>query len=157
MIGLLQNRPGFLLRRAHQLSVALFEQHCKDFNLTPAQYGVLYVVSASVCIDQTGLSRALGLDKVTTLHVVRGLEARGLLVRRPSKEDARRLDIVLSEAGHRVLRDAMPMAKQSSDKLLQPLSPPQQAELLYLLDLLCRGLESEARAPLTRSDDAEKF
>ena len=32
-------RPGFLLRRAHQISSAVFEDACKGLALTPAQFG----------------------------------------------------------------------------------------------------------------------
>ncbi|MCB2037617.1 MAG: MarR family transcriptional regulator, partial [Ottowia sp.] len=44
-LDMLYQRPGFLLRRAHQLSVALFDLHCGALNLTPPQYGVLTVLS----------------------------------------------------------------------------------------------------------------
>jgi hypothetical protein len=37
-------RPGFLLRRAHQISAAVFEDACRDLGLTPAQFGVLTVL-----------------------------------------------------------------------------------------------------------------
>ena len=37
-------RPGFLLRRAHQISTAIFERSCAHLGLTPAQYGVLSVL-----------------------------------------------------------------------------------------------------------------
>ena len=39
--------------------------------------------------DQAGLARGLGLDKVTVLHVVRGLETRGWLTRQASVKDRR--------------------------------------------------------------------
>src|SRR5690606_5889508 len=91
----LQQRPGFLLRRAHQISVAIFEKECAAVELTPAQYGVLNVLGNSSGIDQSRLSRALGLDRVTVLRVAKGLEARGLISRQPSPEDARRLSLAL--------------------------------------------------------------
>ena len=87
----LYRRPGFLLRRAHQISVAIFEGAWHDNPLTPAQYGVLTVVSHAKGIDQSSLSRALGFDRVTTLHIVRLLTQRGLLVREPCNRDSRRL------------------------------------------------------------------
>ena len=32
-------RPGFLLRRAHQISASVFEDECRSVGLTPAQFG----------------------------------------------------------------------------------------------------------------------
>ena len=44
-------RPGFLLRRAHQISAAVFEDECKSVGLTPAQFGVLTVLHSSPGLD----------------------------------------------------------------------------------------------------------
>ena len=82
-------RPGFLLRRAHQISAAVFEDACKDLGLTPAQFGVLTVLQAHPGMGQSSLARALGFDKVTVLRVLRGLEARGLVARVPAEDNKR--------------------------------------------------------------------
>jgi len=34
-------RPGFLLKRCHQVSMAIFLDECSEFNLTQSQYGCL--------------------------------------------------------------------------------------------------------------------
>ena len=70
-------RPGFLLRRVHQISAAVFEDECRAVGLTPAQFGVMTVLRATPGLDQSSLARALGFDKVTVLRVLRGLESRG--------------------------------------------------------------------------------
>ena len=150
MLGEIQRRPGFLLRRAHQISVALFEQNCKELNLTPAQYGVLCIAKEVSPVDQATLSRYLGLDKVTILHVVRALLGRGLLSRNPSLTDARKLDITLTPEGEALLEQGASMAEQASRQLLTPLTPAQSAEFLNLLDTICAELEHVARAPLDR-------
>lgn len=151
MISKLQNRPGFLLRRAHQISVALFELNCKDLSLTPAQYGILYTIAQTSPVDQTALSRYLGFDKVTTLHVVRSLRSRGLVSRRQSTTDGRKFELELTTEGKKLLNAALPLATKTSAQLLLPLSPEQQETLLSLLNTICIELEDFARAPLTRS------
>ncbi|OXR47964.1 MarR family transcriptional regulator [Pusillimonas sp. T2] len=150
MLEKLYGRPGFLLRRAHQISVALFEHSCKELSLTPAQFGVLYVVNRVSPIDQATLSRCLGFDKVTTLHVVRVLENRGLLSRSQSIKDARKLDIELTSDGQAIFEKAMPLAVQAATQLLKPLTPDQQEVFLELLGVICSDLEGFARAPLDR-------
>ena len=61
-------RPGFLLRRAHQISAAIFENACTPIGLTQAQYGALTVLASEPHIDQSRLARALAFDKVTVLR-----------------------------------------------------------------------------------------
>jgi MarR family transcriptional regulator, lower aerobic nicotinate degradation pathway regulator len=139
-------RPGFLLRRAHQISAAVFEDECKSVALTPAQFGVLTVLRASPGLDQSSLARALGFDKVTMLRVLRGLEARGLVARAPAPANRRNLSISLSTAGEELLVAAEQPAEQAYRRLMAPLTAAQQAQLVELLQLLTDGLESHARA-----------
>ena len=96
-------RPGFLLRRAHQISTAVFEDECRTVGLTPAQFGVLTVLQASPGLDQSSLARALGFDKVTVLRVLRGLEARGLAHRTRAVDNKRSLSVALSPDGEKLM------------------------------------------------------
>ena len=139
-------RPGFLLRRAHQISAAVFEDECRSVGLTPAQFGVLSVLRASPGLDQSSLARALGFDKVTVLRVLRGLETRGLIAREPAPASRRNLAISLSEAGLELLKQAQDPAERAYNRLMAPLDAAQQAQLVDLLQVLTAGLEGEARA-----------
>ena len=143
----LYRRPGFLLRRAHQLSVGLFEQECQALKLTPPQFGILHMLMHSDAMDQARLARGLGLDKVTVLHVVRGLEARGWLTRQASVTDRRKWALTLSEEGKSVYLQAQALAHQASEQLLSPLNTEEQQQLTLLLEKLCQGLEAKARTP----------
>jgi DNA-binding MarR family transcriptional regulator len=139
-------RPGFLLRRAHQISAAVFEDECRSVGLTPAQFGVLSVLRASPGLDQSSLARALGFDKVTVLRVLRGLEKRGLIARVPAPTSRRNLSISLSETGLVLLKTAQDPAERAYSRLMAPLDKKQQAQLVELLQVLTAGLEGEARA-----------
>lgn len=139
-------RPGFLLRRAHQISAAVFEDECRSLQLTPAQFGVLTVLQAHPGLGQSSLARALGFDKVTVLRVLRGLEARGFVERGPAQESRRNVSVSLTPEGETVLRQAQKPAERAYKRLMAPLNPAQQEQLLELLQLLTGGLEDEARA-----------
>ncbi len=155
-VSRLYARPGFLLRRAHQISVAIFESECAEIGLTPAQYGTLTVLRSMPGIDQTRLARAQGFDKVTMLRVLRGLEARGLVARAAARDNRRNLSIVLSvKARACSIRRGRPV-ERAYKRLMAPLSEAQQAQLLKLLNLLTRGLEHEARAPFVAEAAAER-
>ena len=139
-------RPGFLLRRAHQISAAVFEDECRSVGLTPAQFGVLSVLSANPGIDQSTVSRALGFDKVTVLRVLRGLETRGLILRAPASLNRRNLSISLSTAGLDLIKQAQEPTERAYNRMMGPLSQAQQTQLIDLLQLLTSGLEDQARA-----------
>lgn len=151
-------RPGFLLRRAHQISTAVFEDECKSLALTPAQFGVLSVLHASPGLDQSSLGRALGFDKVTVMRVMRGLEARGLIVRVYAPTNRRNLSISLSDTGLALLTKTKEPAEQAYNRLMAPLNHEQREQLIFLLQQLTTGLEGEARAafvPHTQSNKAD--
>jgi DNA-binding MarR family transcriptional regulator len=138
-------RPGFLLRRAHQISAAVFEDECRELQLTPAQFGVLTVVRAHPGLGQSSLARALGFDKVTVLRVLRGLETRGLVARQ-SAAGKRNVSVALTPEGENLLAQAQKPAERAYRRLLAPLDRQQQEQLLSLLQLLTGELEEEARA-----------
>ncbi|NMG35657.1 PIN domain-containing protein [Azoarcus sp. TTM-91] len=142
-------RPGFLLRRAHQISVAIFENACADIALTPAQFSVLTALHARPGYDQTSVGRALGMDKVTISHLLRGLEARGLVLRAATEQSRRGLAISLTEAGSALLDQAEPRVERAYRRLLSPLDKSQQKQLLALLHTLNTGLEPLARTTFT--------
>jgi DNA-binding MarR family transcriptional regulator len=138
-------RPGFLLRRAHQISAAVFEDECRALQLTPAQFGVLTVLGAHPGLGQSSLARALGFDKVTVLRVLRGLEARGLVSRLPDGS-RRNVAVSLTEAGLTLLQQAGAPAERAYRRLMGPLDRAQQQQLIGLLQLLTGELEDHARA-----------
>jgi len=139
-------RPGFLLRRAHQISAAVFEDECRELALTPAQFGVLTVLKAHPGLGQSDLARALGFDKVTVLRVLRGLQARGLVTREPAAGNKRNVSVALTADGHSMLARAQKPAEKAYRRLLAPLDKAQQVQLVALLQLLTGELEDDARA-----------
>lgn len=156
----LYSRPGFLLRRAHQISAAVFEDECRSVALTPAQFGVLCVLHAHPKLDQSTLARSLGFDKVTMLRVMRGLETRGLIKRSYTRENRRNLSISLSETGLALLKQTQEPAERAYSRLMSPLNKEQQCQLVELLKLLTTGLEGEARAafvpPTQETDEPDR-
>lgn len=157
MLSDLYQRPGFLLRRTHQISAAVFETACAQVGLTAAQYGVLTVLAVEPGLDQTRLARALAFDKVTVMRVLKGLEERRLVLRERSTVSRRQMTVSLTPLGKEVLEAAREPAERAYQRLLSPLSPAQRRQLIELLQTLTEGLADDARAPfvpLQSSPDA---
>ena len=81
--------PGYLLRRCHQIAVAIFLEECRDFDLTPLQYVTLAALDRFGSMDQVTLGGVTALDRTTILGVLRKLEERALITRTTSDKDKR--------------------------------------------------------------------
>ena len=139
-------RPGFLLRRAHQISASIFESACANVDLTQAQYGALTVLASAPGIDQSRLARGLAFDKVTVLRVLRGLEERGLVTRAMSPTNRRQMVVHLTPAGKRLLKQAEKPVQEAYARLMAPLAARERQAFIQLLQAMTDGLHTEARA-----------
>ena len=142
-------RPGFLLRRAHQIAVGIFVEECALYKLTPPQHSTLIVVGHCPGIDQAALARAVGFDRATIGHVVGGLEARGLLKRQNSNTDRRRKTLVLTAQGRALMRRAAVAIERTSERLLAPLRPENRRTFVAFLLQLAGTLNESSRSPVT--------
>jgi DNA-binding MarR family transcriptional regulator len=144
-LHLLYDRPGFLLRRAHQISISIFEQECQGIKLTPVQYGILTVLHTLPGIDQSHLARKLGLDKVTTLRVLRDLESRSLITRSEHPSDKRSYSLTLSSDGQILLKASQKHVNKAYMKLASGLTESELTSLLQLLKKFNSSLDAHAR------------
>lgn len=133
----LSQRPGFLVRRLHQIHVALFAQICGRFGLTPVQYSLLSALVQREQADQSTLAADIALDKTTTAGALRRLERRGLVRRARSQQD-RRARLCMPTAKSRALIVRMEAsARKAHRDTLAGLSVPDQRRLV---DLLARAI-----------------
>jgi len=147
-VDFLYKRPGFLLRRAHQISVSLFMEEAADFNVTTTQYGVLVILRCCENLDQIGLSKKVGMDRSTTGLVVKRLESEGLVVRIEDRADRRRKVIVLTGKGERHLENLRHAARTAQERALSAFSPEEGTEFLRLLEKFVDRFNGVTRAPI---------
>jgi DNA-binding MarR family transcriptional regulator len=141
-------RPGFLIRRLHQIHLALFAEECAAFSVTPVQFSLMSVLVAQPGLDQAALAFALGVDRATTANVVARLEKRRLLRRRPGTTDKRVKHAELTAAGHRLLERIDPHARRAHARTLEALRPAERAQFVALLRRLVSGGNAHGRAPM---------
>jgi DNA-binding MarR family transcriptional regulator len=146
------DRPGFLLRRAYQISAGVFEEECREIGLTPAQFAVITVLAARPQIDQSSLARSVGYDKVTVMYVLRGLVERGIVARAVSPAKKRAMALSLTKEGQRLLERAQQPTEQAFASLMVPFSEAQEKQFIKLLKILNASLDEKARAPLMIPD-----
>ena len=144
-LDIIYSRPGFKLRRAHQLSQSIFVEEFGDFDLTPTQCGLLYMISQFPGLDQMSLSRLLGLDRSTTSFVVKTLEGRDLINRSIDAEDRRRLILRPTKLGLALLIRVQPALDQAQERFLRPLSSAERKSFLALLDKVIEAHNAGSR------------
>jgi DNA-binding MarR family transcriptional regulator len=129
----LWTRPGFLVRRLNQIHYALFAEECAAFDLTPIQYGILTELSEHPDIDQISLAQEVGIDRSNAADILRRLEERGLIERRPSERDKRMKLSRLTEKGEQALNDMYEGMRRAQLRLLEPLSPEDQNNFIMMM------------------------
>lgn len=130
----LYRRPGFLIRRAHQISSAIFTEECKPINITPTQFGVLYILKRFPDVDQITVARLGSFDRSTNATVLALLEERRLIERRVHDIDRRRRLLCLSEDGNRILSEVTAPTQNARHRLVGHLTVDEQDFLLHCLD-----------------------
>lgn len=144
----LWSRPGYLVRRLHQIHVGLFTEQCGDEDITPVQFGMLSALEHGEEMDQLTLSTAVGVDRVSGADVIRRLERRGLLERNPSEKDKRAKLINITDAGKAYANHVRPLMASAQAKLIEPLSVDEREEFLRLIKKLVDANNKSSRAPM---------
>ncbi len=147
----LWSRPGFLIRRLNQIHYAIFSEECKAHNITPVQFGILTALSLKPGLDQTEIGTELGLDRTTTADVLKRLEEKNLIERRPHPADRRSRQSLLTEEGFRVMKQLHANMHSAQQRLLSPLSERNQDIFLKLLSTLVEANNEYSRAPARTS------
>lgn len=140
----LHRRPGFLLRQAHQVAVAIFFEEIGDVPLTPPQHNVLATVQAFPDSHQTALARLVAYDRATVGAVLAGLENRELIVRNGAPGDRRLKTIRITRQGSALLKSSAAAMERISQRVVERLSPAEQSQFT---DMLARVASASQAAP----------
>ena len=132
----LAERPGFLIRRLHQIHGSLFAQACAGFDVTPVQYSLLSALAARGQADQTRLAADVALDRTTATGALKRLQARGLVERATSRDDRRAQACRLTAEGADILSRMEDSARRAHHDTVAALSPEEQQALLRMLGRL---------------------
>lgn len=134
----LWGRPGFLLRRLHQIHYSIWFEECAGFDITPVQYGLLTTLLTTPDLDQNSICRELGIDRTNVADVIGRLARRGWIERRRSHDDKRMMLARLTPEGRRVTGEMYAAMQRAQDRLLAPLPTQERkvllASLMKLLD-----------------------
>lgn len=129
----LPDKPGHLIRLAHQRSVAVFTAAARDYNITALQHILMVALNKYPNIDLSTLAGIVALDRSTTGTVAARLASRDIVEITPSADDRRAKMINLTPAGEKLLQDMVVAVQRSQRELLSPLSDAERAEFFKII------------------------
>ena len=143
----LTERPGFLIRRLHQIHVALFNETCGAFDLTPVQYSLLSALRERGPADQTTLAADVSLDRTTTTGALKRLAARKLIERAIDLKDRRARACRLTPSGTILLAKMETAARDAHHQTIAHLTKKDQVLLVRLMQrIVTRSADAGTRS-----------
>jgi DNA-binding MarR family transcriptional regulator len=104
-----------------------------DLGLKLPHHAVLAAVSQHGPLAQADLGRRLEIDPKDLVLLLNHLEAAGLVVRAPDRQDRRKNAVTITATGARTLARCGRLAEQANAELLEPLDEDEQRQLRALL------------------------
>ncbi len=145
-------RPGFLVRRLHQISVAIFMEEMAELDLTPVQFGAMSIIAVAPGIEQSAVGSELGVDRANNADVLTRLERSGLIARHTAAHDRRTNCVFLTAQGRDIVLEANTRFARIQKRFLGPLTAAERRTFLALLDKLIAENNSLGRTVLRLTD-----
>lgn len=132
------------IKRCAALLQRQLDETFAAFGMTNWEFDVLATLRRSgspYCLAPTALFSALMVTSGTMTHRLKGLESRGLVLRRPSLDDARSVLVQLTQAGLALIDRAVEAHVENERKILVSIKPSDLTALDTRLSLLLAVLE----------------
>jgi MarR family transcriptional regulator, lower aerobic nicotinate degradation pathway regulator len=141
----LHTAPGVLIRRVHQIYLAIYAQKCAEFATTPVQSSIMQILLMQPGIDQVALAGEIGIDRTTTSTVLSRLQARGIVSREIDPENRRTKRAFLTEQGRVMLFRMQQSIDEAHEQLIGPLDRTERKRFLAQLVHLVQANNGQGR------------
>lgn len=129
----LPDMVGYALRRAQVAVFRTFSKAFAEFDVRPAQLGVLTVVGNNPGLKQSEVAEALGIQRANIVPLIDGLAARGLVERAKAAVDRRSHALRLTDAGRELLGRLQRREAEYESQLTAAIGETGRRRLLELL------------------------
>ncbi len=145
--AVLEEQPGYFIRRLQQIAVAIFLEETQAHGITPVQYAALYAALRQPGLDQRTLAATIGFDTSTIGGVIDRLEKRGLIERQASPTDRRVRLLHVTDAGAALVDEVIPAMLKAQQRILEPLPAADRPGFLAMLRTVVEANNELSRAP----------
>lgn len=115
----------------------------KKYGLTGPQLVILQEIASSSQISVTELGRAISLSQGTVTDIISRLEKKGLVYKKKSENDKRRIELYVTEECHRLLEKAPPPLQETFLEQFGAISDWEQMMILSSLQRLVEMMEAK--------------
>ena len=138
-------RLGFLMHDVSRMRRNVFDEFMKPLKVTRSQWWVLAYLSRLDGMIQSDLATVLELGKAPLGHLLKRLEANGLIQRRADARDGRVKRVYLTALAMKWLQRMRARSDEMSERILDGLSTDQRHDLARLLSKVRQNLAIIAR------------
>jgi DNA-binding MarR family transcriptional regulator len=135
----LESLLGYNARRAALAVIGVFLERMAPYGLRPVDFSVLTLIAHNPGITSRQICAALDILPPNLVGMVKSLDARGLIERRPHPSDRRAQGLHLSPAGRKLQKSAQITATQLESDVASRLSAQELSTLKSLLSKVYRG------------------
>jgi len=154
--GRSDDAPAWLIQRTARLLRVLFLRLVQEraaVDVTPEMWTVLSRLVARDGQYQSELAAATYRDRPNMSRILAGMESRGLVFRRPDRDDRRRTRVYLTPDARELVAVIAPIAIQARDRLYDGLKKKELKALRRAL----RTIESNTLSVLAALDSGEEW
>lgn len=142
------NSLGYLMRTAFRSMSRALENRTSDHGVTASQWHFLRVLWMEDGISQRELSERVRMREPTTVVALKRLEKSGLVLRKQSPDDGRKINVYLSPKAKRLKTKLMPLVEEVNELATEGLNAEEKAELRRLLQKVNANLAAEDIYPM---------
>lgn len=141
----LRSTTNLLGALALALCDEMFEQARESLDLGASATAALLSIGTRPRTGVGALSEVIGREQSSTVRIVDRLEQAGFVVRQPAEDDARRVELRLTERGARAYETLLERRHQVVSRGLENLEDPDLEALHRLVDRILASLVSTHR------------
>ncbi|MEZ5662169.1 MAG: MarR family winged helix-turn-helix transcriptional regulator [Burkholderiaceae bacterium] len=129
----LETLLGYNARRAALAVISVFLQRMAPYGLRPVDFSVLSVIAHNPGVNSRQICAALDILPPNLVGMIKSLEKRGLIERKPHPTDRRAQGLHLTPAGQQLMTEAEATASDLESNVARRLSASEQQTLIRLL------------------------
>jgi DNA-binding MarR family transcriptional regulator len=144
IIGMPEISIGYMISRTAlylKISALQFFKN-NEYNVTPEQFGILYILSRENGLYQRQLSKMTLKDRPNITRIIDILEKRGLIYRELDPENRRIFKVFITEEGRQQVEDILPSLCEFRDKTIEGLSQEDLNDLKRILGKIRSNLDA---------------
>lgn len=132
---------GFWLKRNYRSICNYLDHELEQYNITNSQLGVLLILWESDGTSQKVVQQTLGITPASITNLIKGLENKGLIIRRVDPNDSRANLMYLTDKGKALEERCLPIVEEAEVIVRKGFSPEETMILRLWLQRVHKNIE----------------